>query len=449
MKGRNTMKKIILSVMLLSMLSLSACKDAPEEVKKENDTLNSAQIIDKDDFYDPSVNGGRGDFEYLTLDEIRAQADKTLADNNTNVIVDKVIISSGKYMPTYKVNPYNKNFDDLAPMAEYLFGEKFTLDEPYCEYHKEGVVEMPGEPANPYDFILFKGESQDYTRSLVYHETGYSFYNAVPGDDPYRFTEYFPTEKRYRLDIGDKLDDTAYTMIDGSNWSVSDAADFALEFADTYFAPLERNEFTYIVTDLRVKRLGESFGYVVELQRKDKNDNIYDNHYYYANVQASMHRDTGELDENCWIAKGCPWLYSSEIQITFNEKEKINSFMKCNTPYAGEQLDDGEKLISLDSAIKIISANMADKSAYSFETAELEYYYVSLDCPGFTDPKEGESRTDNPEIMLNNADVELRPYWAFTMPDCFSDVQGEDDNMVALSGYLYLVDAVTGELHII
>ena len=199
-----------MSLTIIAMLSLSACKEAPEEVKKENDMLNSTQALDKDSYLKPSETGGKqsrnSNYEYLTLDEIRAQAEKTLSENGTNVTADHVNISLGSAMPTYKAEPYNKNFEELSPLAEYLFGEEFTLDAPYCEYHKAGKSDTPGDPENSHDFILFMGQEQDFTHSLVYHETGYAFYNAVTGSDPYRFTEFFPTEKRYRLEMGDELD---------------------------------------------------------------------------------------------------------------------------------------------------------------------------------------------------------------------------------------------------
>ncbi|MBE6869787.1 MAG: hypothetical protein E7494_13695 [Ruminococcus albus] len=442
------MKKIIMSLTIIAMLSLSACKEAPEEVKKENDILNSTQALDKDSYLKPSETGGKqsrnSNYEYLTLDEIRAQAEKTLNENGTNVTVEHVNISSGNVMPTYKVEPYNKNFEELSPLTEYLFGEEFTLDAPYCEYHKAGKSDTPGDPENPHDFILYMGKELDFTHSLVYHETGYAFYNAVTGTDPYRFTEFFPTEKRYRLDMGEELDGETYTMTDGSKWSVNDAVEFSVSFCDTYFAPLEGDAFTYQVTDLRVKELGEGTGFVVELKRLDKNGNSYDDHYYYPNTQISRDMD-GAYSEDNWIARGCPWLYSSGIELTFNGKEKVNSFMKTNTPTAGEVLDSGETLLSLDSAIKIISASMADKAVYSFESAELEYYYVSLDCPGWDDPKSGHDESN----MLSFADVELRPYWAFTMPDCYHDTQGGEDSIMVHYDSLFLVDAVTGELYVL
>ena len=181
----------------------------------------------------------------------------------------------------------------------------------------------------------------------------------------------------------------------------------------------------------------DSFGYVIEFQRIDQNGNLYDNHYYYANDE-----DFSKGSTNNWIAENNPYLYSSQIQVTMNSKDTINSFIKCNVPYMGDVIDSGEKLLTLSLAIDIISLNMAGKSSYFFETVELEYYYVGLDFPDFT-------LKDNfdQENMLNNAEIELRPYWSFTMSNCYTDVYNID-SIVVNQNSLYLVDALTGDFYV-
>ncbi|MGN0623553.1 MAG: hypothetical protein ACI4JA_06350 [Oscillospiraceae bacterium] len=422
-------KRILIFAAAVLMLSASGCQKAPEEVVKENSILDNTE---KAESAEP---------EYQTLDEIRKAGADALTTNTTNVTVDKLIIGNGDVMPAYKVSPYNNDFDLLKPLVKYLYNEEFLVDSPYCEYHIGGQKYDESDPqsdVNPHSFLMYAGENMDFTRSLIYHETGYSFYNAVSDDDPYRFTEYFPTEKRYRVNLGEQLDSQSYTMLDGSEWSVMDCAEFAQNFVDEYFAPLEKDLFTYQMTDFRVKKLDDSFGYVVEFQRVDKSGNLYDNHYYYANDD-----DFSKDSTNNWIAQKVPYLYSSQIQVTMNSKDTINSFIKCNAPYTGDVIDSGEKLLTLSSAIDIISMNMAGKSSYSFETVELEYYYVGLDCPDITS-SQGNFDQEN---MLNNADVELRPYWAFTMSDCYPDVNSFDSTVVYQNS-LYLVDAITGDFYV-
>ena len=288
------MRKNFLWIMATAIIFTSSCAKAPEEVKKENDILNNTEKAES------------AELEYQTLDEIRKTSADTLATNTTNVTVNKLIIGNGDVMPAYKVLPYNNNFDLLKPLVKYLYNEEFSLDSPYCEYNIGGQKYNEDDPEsdiNPHSSIMYAGESMDFTRSLIYHETGYSFYNAVSGDDPYRFTEYFPTEKRYRINLGEQLDSQSYTMVDGGEWSVMDSAKFAQNFVDEYFSPLEKNMFTYQMTDFRVKKLDDSFGYVIEFQRIDQNGNLYDNHYYYANDE-----DFSKGSTNNWIAENKPYL---------------------------------------------------------------------------------------------------------------------------------------------
>lgn len=427
-------KAVALSTIIAGVLFFTACQNAPDEVKKEKEILDNNSQVEK------------ADIEYLSMDEIRDKSLDTLTHNKTNVTVEKVIIGNGDVMPAYTIQPYNNNFDRLNDIVKYLYDQSFSLESPYCETHKAGEIDVPGDPVTQHDWLMFKGKDLDFTRSLIYHETGYSFYNAVPGEDPYRFTESFPTEKRYKINLGDYLDGKSYIMLDGNEWSVNDAAAFAQAFCDTYFAPLENDRFTYSMTDFRVKKLDEKYGYVIEFQRVDKNGNLFDNHYSYFNYEDfdDIHPESA----NNWIEKGYPYLYSSAIEITFNNKEIINSFIKCNAPYAGDIVDSGEKLISLESAINVISSKMASRIAYDFETAELEYYYTALDCPGYTYPSNDGAKLYSPEEMLNTANVQIRPYWAFTTSECYHDMQSEDDNTPVISNSLYLVDALTGELYI-
>lgn len=425
------MRKVIIIVFILTVMS--SCSKAPDEVKREEEILNN------------NNQAQSAELDYICLDEIRKTSLESLKSNNTNVTVDNVIIGEGNVMPAYKISPYNPNFDDLKDLVYHLYQEEFSLDSPFCEYNIGGRRYDENDPEsdiNPHSFIMYMGKNMDMSRSLIYHETGYSFYNRVAGGDPYRFTELFPIEKRYRVNLGQSLDDVSYNMLDGSDWGIKDAAEFAQDFVDEYLAPLENNLFTYSMTDFTVKKLDDSFGYVIEYQRIDKNGNLYDNHYYYANDEIYYDNSSDN-----WIAEGIPYLYSSQIQLAFNEKEQINSFIKCNTPYTGEIIDNGEQLISLTSAINIISSSMADKSAYSFETAELEYYYIGNDCPDYTSPAEGEEPNVDTENMLNNVDIQLRPFWAFTMSGCYPDITGYDSTTVN-QNCLYLVDALTGELYI-
>lgn len=421
----------MLSFLVLALL-LTSCAEAPEEVKNEKEMLDNNSQVE-------NVQS-----EYAALSEIRENSQKELEENQSNVTAKHILIGDGDSMPAYKITPYNDNFEELNSLTNYLFGLDFSLTSPHCSYMKKGEQANPDnadDGVNPHSIVMFTGNDNNFSHSLIYHETGYSFFNDTNSDDPYRFTSDFPTEKWYKLNEGEKPDDVSYTMLDGNEWSVSDATKFAQDFCDTYFAPLENNEFQYVLTDIKVKNLDDSYGYIFDFQRVDNSGNLYDNHTYYSNYEVSA--DDGEN----WIDKGIPFIYTSSIQLTMNNKEKINSFYKSNTPYVSDVVDKGEKLLTLKSAMNIVSEKMAGKVAYSFETAELEYYYVGLDCPDWTNPQADNPPNADIENMLNNADIELRPYWAFTMENCYPDVVNMDSATVN-SNCLYLVDAISGELYV-
>lgn len=430
------MKKTGLSALLCCVLLLTACSRIPDEVSRDNEMLNSVTPIDKSELNEDN-------YERLSMGEIRNSIEKTLAENNTNVIPGKVNISMGDSMPVYKANPFNKNFEEQSTLVEFLYGEKLTFEEPYCHYYKRGDPMGEGDTINKYqwDIYAFVGKEQNYWRSLRSSETGRMYYSRVDNNDPNKFLEYMPSEKIYRIDMGDQLDDSSFKMMDGREWSVKDAAEFTLNFFEKYIAPIEKNEFTYEITDFRVKNLENGYGYAIALQRVDKNGNRFDNHEHYFNNEIMFDPTTHSESKDSWLAKGYPYLFPAEVQVNYLEKELISTIAKEDAPYAGEKVDDGDKLISLKSAIEIVSASMADSSVLEFESTELEYFYVSMDNPTFTN-RDPDALVDyGPDQMLNNANVQIRPYWSFTIKGAFNN---GDDVQIGNNSF-FLVDAITGQ----
>ncbi len=455
MKAPKLISKRKLIPVVTAALLFSACAEAPKEVKEEKETLDnfSQPEIPNSDSQSAENNESaeNNGLEYASLDDIRKDADELMKNNDSNVKFSTVRVGSGKTMPTYKIDPYNQNYDQLDDIIDHFYHTDFSLDSPRCEHYTKGMdlIESPDQPyTNTTDCILFYPEDMDSSKSLVYHETGYSFYSSTEADDPYRYIEDLPTEKRYKIFLGDQLDDSTYKMSDGSEWSVKDAAEYAQDFCDTYFKPLEKELFDYRLTDFRVKKLGDDFGYSLYFQRVDKDGNLFDDHRAYPIEQPGF---DPRLLEWIWgyLENSNPYLYDSEINITFKGKESMSAYYKGLAPYHGDEpIDSGEKLLTLSSAIDVISSQMAGGTTYTFETAELEYYYVALDCPHFTDPVGDNKRSWGDLDMLNSADIQLRPYWAFTKSKTFTDVQDSSVDTINTPNSLYLVDALTGKLSI-
>lgn len=398
-------------------------------------------------------------YEYLTLAEIREHMSETVLSNE-KLSIERAFPGDGEAMPIYKLSPYNNNFDDAAGFAKHLFGDDLPLEDPYVAYGYKGT----NSDTNFIGFFNKNNNPQYGDSRLIYHETGYMFLDSVNSvTEPYRHHVNFTTKRHYKLYMGDDPGNEGYVMNNGQYWSVADAIAYAEYFADTYFSPLEKNEFTFNVTDIRVKSLGNgNFGYVADMQRVDKNGNLYDNHSIYANRQAWFDTyKTFRYNTDCWLAEGNPWLVESNVEIFFIEKEIPHTFSKSPAPYSGKALTSGEKLLSLQSAIDIVSAAprptsdkapiINDKQKLEFATAELEYYNVSVGCPEYTGSDYVGPLSDSYEEMRDTDYAQIRPYWAFTLSTNYCENTDQDNAKFFYPNHysLYLVDAVTGELHII
>lgn len=429
-----------------------------------NNSENSASIIqsalplDQMNANIPNIPTPNSKYTYLTLDEIRKQA-KTTPLSNDKLSIDTVRIGSGSTMPAYTPSHSTVDLNAAEAVARHLFGEDLPLEEPYIEFYESGDVE----------YVTFYNNEHNPkygTSKLVYFNDGHmyldseaSHYDPNVPSEPYRNYQDFNTKQHFKLYMGDDPGDSGFVMNDGQLWKVSDAVDYAENFADTCFSPLENNEFNYKVTDVRVKDLNDgSCGYVMNIQRVDKNGNLYDNHTQYANRYAYFITDkTFKYNTDCWLVEGNPWLFRSNIEMFFIDKEAPHTFSLNHAPAFGEELASGEKLLSFEDAVNIVSAApfISENYPYTggkleFDTAELEYYIISTGCPEYTGPDYMGPLSDGEVEMMNSDYAQIRPYWAFTLKGNYTETGYLNQTVTVAYDYaLYLVDAVTGELHII
>ena len=360
-------------------------------------------------------------------------------------------------MPVYQTDSLRNNLEQVKELVKHFFGDDFDFDDPnnyeYYNFNETGqdsCIRFNNNGNNP---DLYDGAT------ICYHENGMLFLSSSLGFKgvEYAYPENEEIEKLYRLNMGDELDGASYRMTDGQEWSVADTAAYSLDLANTYFAALENYDFTYEITDLSVRKLGSDYGYVINMQRVDKNGNLYDNHREYSNRDAQFNTDkTFRYNTDSWLVEGNPWLYESGVQIKFIKKDMPLGFVRSASPYSGRVLNNGEKLISLEEAIEIITEAPRRGSIYypAFEgklevsTAELEYYSVCTGVPEYTGPDYVGPLT-YPHQLQYSEYAQLRPYWAFTLADNYTPYSTEDWFSYPHHYGLYLVDAVTGELHVI
>lgn len=422
---------------------------------------STASLDDSSELLSADLTPITAEHKYYTLNEIRAMAETTVLSND-KLSIEKVRIGSGDKMPIYQTEPFKQDFKQAEGLVKHLFGDDFDFDDPNNrEYFEHDNTEEPGrssvwftnngsDPNYSYDAQMYCLEDGTLVMGSEYISDGIKYENP----------EFAEIEKLYALNMGDELDGASYRMADGQEWSVADAAAYSLELANTYFAALENYDFTYEITDLSVRKFSSDYGYVVNMQRVDKNGNLYDNHRFYTNRSAEFDDIlTFKYNSDSWLAEGNPWLYESEVQIMFVQKEAPLKILKSETPCSGRALSSGEKLISLEEAIDIITKaprrgnenHPAFEGKLEFSTAELEYYSVCIGTPEYTGPDYIGPLSD-PEKLNGSEYAQLRPYWAFTMADNYVSTPNESDGKCypSYKNYgLYLVDAVTGALHII
>ena len=123
------MKKLF-SVILAAVL-LTACASAPSEVQKENDVLDRASVAELDKMKQTeksntsSAAENSSELEYASLAQIRQTAPQQNSDNNSNVLVKKVLVPDADAMPAYTVRRYFDNYDKIEQLVPIVYNEPF------------------------------------------------------------------------------------------------------------------------------------------------------------------------------------------------------------------------------------------------------------------------------------------------------------------------------------
>jgi hypothetical protein len=111
--------------------------------------------------------------------------------------------------------------------------------------------------------------------------------------------------------------------------------------------------------------------------------------------------------------------------------------------FAPKVKEEYKEIVTLDSAINIITDQLTDQSIFRLDAAGL-YYTIRQDNP--KDPKTGKRKNDSwlePETVGDDF-LEGRPAWVFYINSIY-----EEGCSLVWDGHdtVILVDALTGELH--
>ena len=425
------MKKYAAISIFLLML-LTGCNEAPDEVKEEIKNYENADMIQETEI------------TTIPFSDVLVQANTFADENDTNISFDHLIIPENTKTPSYRVDFYNENVSDLFEQlaTESLLGndgtgisidiesrvDEWLNNEDYCFTAYPSLSEKCYY-RNESDIIISDG-GYYFGQTIRMTETGCITYWD---SDSTEFDSHskFPVVKRYYNDF-EKAEET-YTLSDGSSKSASDIVYFAENFCNSTIKQAENNTFDYQVNYIDVRDLGNGkFGYYVSLCRND----IYGNRFDATAMYPFGYNEFAE--KNALIAAPTyMWITSSE-SITLFEK---------GSSFSLEETGVNEKIVSLESAVDLLSATLAQGKSYDFDTVELKYVFEISQSDYIDAAREFALDEENdaitalcysPESVYAYGDYEIiaNPYWVFTD----ASAQKTSTNC----GKIYMVNALDG-----
>lgn len=427
-------KYAAISIFLLMMLT--GCNEAPDEVKEEIKNYENADTIQETEI------------TTIPFSDVLVQANAFADENDTNISFDHLIIPENTKMPSYRVDFYNENVSDLFEQlaTESLLGndgtgisidiesrvDEWLNNEDYCFTAYPSLSEKCYY-RNESDIIISDG-GYYFGQTIRMTETGCITYWD---SDSTEFDSHSksPVVKRYYNDF-EKSEET-YTLSDGSSKSASDIVYFAENFCNSTIKQAENNTFDYQVNYIDVRDLGNGkFGYYVSLCRND----IYGNRFDATAMYPFSYNEFAE--KNALIAAPTyMWITSSE-SITLFEK---------GSSFSLEETGVNEKIVSLESAVDLLSATLAQGKSYDFDTVELKYVFEISQSDYIDAAREFALDEENdaitalcysPESVYAYGDYEIiaNPYWVFT------DVSAQKTS--TNGGGIYMINALDGSFRI-
>ncbi|MBR6968845.1 MAG: hypothetical protein IKH78_09980 [Ruminococcus sp.] len=443
------MKKHLIT--LLSLLILTACAEAPEEVQRENSILDNAEIASRSDntpadslggdSSETGTSGSENGLALCTLDEIRASLESDIKGNKTNVSAKTVRVPESSAMPVFKLQKSFDNFDKIDDIVRDYFGTELsahrdrlsllTRFHSVFELTEDLTLDLDGckgslsytDPANPTNRISSSGCGY-FTAA----NTGASLVEPYSGE----------LIAAYDLRHGESFPIESYTMTDGRPLSVSDGVKQAEEYANKYISLLYTDKTTVKVYRVEVyKRELGGCGYAMLAEYRDSEGNLF------------LTNDRVVMDTDAFLNKNAPLIPTVNLMLCVNESGKPPMITANAVPAVGEVTESGDKLLSFGGAVNALSKRLAASSAYEFGCASLEYVitapYSEKYIEYMTDENGDVSKQFFKELYTHIPEThyEARPYWVFR------DFEKNPENLgESVWGGVYLVDALTGEIYV-
>lgn len=431
------MKRLKSSVLLTALL-LSSCAEAPEAVLSEVEVLDNVDNTSSEEAHSEESVTETAELRFSALNEIRDSIDTVIADNRSIVqILGTPVLPQGEKMPVYTIS---------ASMAESSASEQVlrslleTLDNPILngitaptaydvsspietlKVMRDGTEETLDVSSRGWQTFAsgHRVMNDAMTISLGVTNQGYVCnYWQDYGDPPIYYTNS-PIQAVIPVTYAGITDGAGYPMKNGEIWAVADAVAFAEAFYNTSFSDIPGG-YTYRVSEVIVRDIGEGYGYDFTLQRILPDDN--------AVLPISALHYNEQTDDYSSVSSG------STCSMWCLLPEQVQEFsVDCAHQMKAEE---ERPILCAESAIQVVSEALAQQKMYSFYM-ELGYLYQinGSEYLQLMASSDYQSALDNGDYISAQA----VPYWMFYEP--------VEEIKPRTSGNYYLVNALTGELEI-
>ena len=423
------MKKLF-SVILAAVL-LTACASAPSEVQKENDVLDRASVAELDKMKQTeksntsSAAENSSELEYASLAQIRQTAPQQNSDNNSNVLVKKVLVPDADAMPAYTVRRYFDNYDKIEQLVPIVYNEPFDKSKLMSVEHR---LENSSQQCKGGAFYEYqKGKMM----GIATANCGGLTLSTFDRNEADIYT--LPEVRRYRLYLGEAANDDEYAMHDGKTLKVGEAIKKIEQNYNEHYAKLFDSALKFKVKELVVRKFADgTHAYVYDMQQYDK----------FGCLMLTCVKGISDCDE--FDSGSKPWLLENDCHgYVTRSSVDINDFILA-ARIADKVTNKGEKLLTFGSALKKLGSTLATSALYDMDIASLENVAV---CPAQSGilPKDDRGELcqldERQCIHSGSCTFEVRPFWVFRDLEKSGDMQREKFGLI-------LVDALTGSVYV-
>lgn len=428
----------ILILAAASLFSLTGCAEVPSEVQEEIDTYDKAQAVQN------------AEAIYMPVSDAIHEANDFPDENKTNITFQNLILPESNNIPLYTVKFDNSKTADIFTrlQSETLFSNNgdgvavnTTNDLDVWRSNKEycftAFPELDG--VNYYrsqndvkisDWGIYYGQNMRMTDlggiTLYADEENTGIGPALK----------YPVKKRYLNGFLQNTD--SYPLCDESEMSVAQVVQFSQDFCNDNLADNENNLFDYQVNYVDVRQiLPDKFGYYVSICRKDQYGNLFDaTRTYMYTFDEFENREP---------------LIASPIHLWITSVDNIAEF-EIVQALTVEEIAPNDEILSLSSAVNILSNELAQGKSYDFDIVELKYIFETTGSEYIDAARSYAASADqdsnmygvvySPDSIYSYGSYQITaiPYWVFT------DIKAK--NTDTNCGSVFMINAINGDLRI-